>query len=47
MAGVAYQVALMMLSDDLRNTGRFGPPVDVDDDAPIADQLAAFTGRTP
>jgi hypothetical protein len=25
----------------------FRPPVDIDDDAPIYDRLAAFAGRTP
>jgi uncharacterized protein (TIGR03086 family) len=44
---VAYRAARTMLSDDLRATGRFGPAVDVDDAAPTADQLAAFTGRIP
>jgi uncharacterized protein (TIGR03086 family) len=43
----AFQAARVMLSDELRATGRFGPAVDIADDAPTADQLAAFTGRTP
>jgi uncharacterized protein (TIGR03086 family) len=47
VVGAAYRAAQMMLSDDLRATGRFGPAVDVDREAPTADQLAAFTGRTP
>jgi uncharacterized protein (TIGR03086 family) len=44
---IAYQVAQTMLSDDLRAAGLFGPPVPVSDDAPMADRLAAFAGRTP
>ena len=47
VVGIAYRAALMMLSDDLRATGRFGPLVPVADDAPLFDRLAAFTGRTP
>ena len=44
---IAYQVAQNMLNDDLRNSGMFGPEVAVADDAPMADRLAAFAGRTP
>ena len=44
---IAYQVAQNMLNDDLRNSGMFGPEVTVADDAPVADRLAAFAGRTP
>jgi uncharacterized protein (TIGR03086 family) len=47
VATAALRAARSMLSDDLRATGRFGPAVSVPDDAPVADQLAAFTGRTP
>ena len=47
VAGAALRAARAMLSDDLRATGRFGAEVSVPDDAPVADQLAAFTGRTP
>jgi len=47
VAGVAYQVAQNMLSDDLRNAGMFGPPVAVAQDAPMADRLAGLAGRTP
>jgi uncharacterized protein (TIGR03086 family) len=47
IAGIAYFAARTLLSDDLRATGRFGPRVDVADDAPMADRLAALTGRTP
>jgi uncharacterized protein (TIGR03086 family) len=47
VVGVAYQVAQTMLSDDLRAAGLFGPAVAVADDAPTADRLAAFAGRTP
>jgi hypothetical protein len=36
-----------MLSDDLRATGRFGPEVPVAAGAPLQDQLAGLTGRTP
>jgi uncharacterized protein (TIGR03086 family) len=47
VAGVAYQVALTMLSDDMRAAGMFGQPVAVAEDAPMADRLAALAGRTP
>jgi uncharacterized protein (TIGR03086 family) len=47
VAGIAYQVAQGMLSDDLRNAGMFGQPVAVPDDAPVADRLAGLAGRTP
>jgi uncharacterized protein (TIGR03086 family) len=47
IAGAALRAARAMLSDDLRATGRFAAEVSVADDAPLADQLAAFTGRTP
>ena len=47
VAAAALRAARAMLSDDLRATGRFGTEVTVPDDAPVADQLAAFTGRTP
>jgi uncharacterized protein (TIGR03086 family) len=47
VASAALRAARSMLSDDLRATGRFGAEVPVAADAPIADQLAAFTGRTP
>jgi uncharacterized protein (TIGR03086 family) len=47
VAGIAYQVAQTMLSDDLRNAGMFGQPVPVPDDAPVADRLAGLAGRTP
>jgi len=46
-AGIAYRAALTLVSDDQRATGRFGPRVPVPDDAPMADRLAALTGRTP
>jgi len=36
-----------LVSDALRATGRFGPLVPIAHDAPMADRLAAFTGRTP
>jgi len=47
VAEVAYQVAQNMLSDDLRNSGMFGPAVKAPDDLPPADRLAALAGRTP
>jgi uncharacterized protein (TIGR03086 family) len=47
IATIAYQVALTMLSDDLRDAGMFGPAVAVPDGAPAADRLAALSGRTP
>src|SRR3954452_23227859 len=47
VAGIAYRAAQTLVSDALRATGRFGPLVPVADDAPMADRLAALTGRTP
>jgi uncharacterized protein (TIGR03086 family) len=47
LAAVAYEVAQGMLNDDLRNAGLFGPAIEVTDDLPAADRLAAFAGRTP
>jgi uncharacterized protein (TIGR03086 family) len=47
VAHTAYQVAQTMISDDWRAAGMFGQPVPVSDDAPMADRLAALTGRTP
>jgi uncharacterized protein (TIGR03086 family) len=47
VAGIAYQVAQGMLSDDLRNAGLFAQPVAVSSDAPVADRLAGLAGRTP
>ncbi len=47
VAEIAYEVAQGMLSDDMRAGGIFGPAVAVPDDAPVADRLAAFAGRTP
>jgi uncharacterized protein (TIGR03086 family) len=43
----ALGAARAMLSDDLRATGRFGPEVPVSAGAPLQDQLAGLTGRTP
>jgi uncharacterized protein (TIGR03086 family) len=45
--GTALEIAQGMLSDDYRAMGMFGPVVEVPDDAPVQDRLAAFTGRTP
>ena len=47
VAGIAYRAAQTLVSDALRATGRFGPPVPVAGDAPMADRLAGLTGRTP
>src|SRR5947199_6732790 len=47
VAGIAYEVAQTMLSDDMRNAGMFGPAVTVPDDASMADRLAGLAGRTP
>ena len=43
----AWELAPLMLTDDYRAAGMYGPVVDVADDAPLQDKLAAFTGRTP
>jgi uncharacterized protein (TIGR03086 family) len=45
--GAALEIAKGLLSDDFRAAGMFGPRVQVADDAPAQDRLAAFTGRTP
>jgi uncharacterized protein (TIGR03086 family) len=45
--GVAMGIARQMLTDDMRMPGVFGAEVTVAADAPLQDQLAAFTGRTP
>jgi uncharacterized protein (TIGR03086 family) len=42
--GLAFMSA--MLTPENRGEA-FGPPVDVPDDAPVYDRLAAFAGRTP
>jgi uncharacterized protein (TIGR03086 family) len=47
IAGPAFRVTQAMLSEDLRNAGMFGPPVDAPADAPLADRLAALAGRAP
>lgn len=47
--GVAEAVlaaSRMVISDEIR-PGRFGPAVDIGDDAPAHDRLAAFLGRHP
>jgi uncharacterized protein (TIGR03086 family) len=44
---IAYQIAQGMLSDEMRGSGIFGPAVPIADDAPVADRLAGFAGRTP
>lgn len=43
----AWALAPMMLTDEYRAAGIFGPVVEVDADAPLQDRLAAFAGRTP
>jgi len=43
----AWELAPLMLSDDYRAAGMYGQIVEVPDDAPLQDRLAAFTGRTP
>ena len=43
----AWALAPMMLTDEYRAAGIFGPVVEVDEDAPVQDKLAAFAGRTP
>ena len=47
LAAAALVVAEGMISDALRATGAFGPPVPVPADAPVGDRLVAFTGRRP
>jgi uncharacterized protein (TIGR03086 family) len=47
VVAAAYGVARNMLNDDMRGAGIFGPEVVIADDAPMADRLAAFAGRTP
>ncbi len=46
LAEAALAAATMTVSDDVR-PGRFAPAVDVADDAPAHDRLAAFLGRRP
>ena len=36
-----------MLTDEYRAAGIFGPVVEIGDDAPVQDKLAAFAGRAP
>jgi uncharacterized protein (TIGR03086 family) len=43
----AWALAPTMLTDEYRAAGIFGAVVEVDDDAPVQDRLAAFAGRTP
>jgi uncharacterized protein (TIGR03086 family) len=47
VAAIAYEVAQGMLNDEMRGTGMFGQAVAVSEDAPMADRLAGFAGRTP
>src|SRR5262249_21283758 len=44
---VAYEVAQVMLTEEMRASGLFGPAVPVEDSAPVGDRLAALAGRTP
>lgn len=46
VAEAALAASMMVISDDIR-PGRFGPAVDIADDAPAHDRLAAFLGRHP
>ena len=43
----AWMLAPLMLTDEYRAAGMYGAVVEVPDDAPLQDKLAAFTGRTP
>jgi len=43
----ALAVGTQMIGDDMRAAGMFGAAVDVADDAPASDRLAAFAGRQP
>ncbi|MFI5047923.1 MAG: TIGR03086 family metal-binding protein [Acidimicrobiia bacterium] len=43
----AWTLAPLMLTDDYRAAGMYGAVVEVADDAPLQDKLAAFAGRTP
>ena len=38
---------MLPLDDMLRQSGQYGPKVDVPDDAPVQDKLMAFVGRQP
>jgi uncharacterized protein (TIGR03086 family) len=38
---------MLPLDDMLRQSGQYGPRVDVPDDAPVQDKLMAFVGRQP
>lgn len=46
LAEATLAASKMIISDEIR-PGRFGPAVDVADDAPAHDRLAAFLGRHP
>lgn len=46
VAEAALAASKMTVSDDIRE-GRFGPAVEIADDAPAHDRLAAFLGRQP
>ena len=43
----AWALGPMVLTDEVRAMGIFGPRVEVDAEAPLQDRLAAFAGRTP
>jgi uncharacterized protein (TIGR03086 family) len=47
VSAAAYAIAQNMLSDDMRNSGIFGPQVAVAEDAPVVDRLVGLAGRTP
>lgn len=46
LAEAALAASKMIISDEIR-PGRFGPAVEIADDAPAHDRLAAFLGRHP
>jgi uncharacterized protein (TIGR03086 family) len=45
--GAALEVGRQMIGTEMRNGGMFGSEVNVTNDAPLQDQLAAFAGRQP
>lgn len=46
-AAVALDSARAIIRPEYRETGMFGPEVDVADDAPVLDRFVAFLGRDP
>lgn len=45
-AAAMYE-GMLPMAEVLRQSGHFGPPVEVPDDADVVTKLIAFTGRTP